>query len=124
MARTIVIFEKQPRWGPELQRQFLAEDVQIRACRAVRDLRPLLETDTQPLIVMDVEGAVAECLQFVGGAARWQPMPATILIGSRAAAELEWAFRELGVLEFAPEDLTGAALARLCRRQFRVAPAA
>ena len=119
-ATTIVVCEKRPRWTPELQRQFLEDDVHVRGCRSIDDVESICrDLDAQPLI-LDFEIGAAECLQFLGRYVGTPLLECVIVIGSRPTADLEWSVRELGALEFVPEFISGSDLARICRRQFGV----
>jgi hypothetical protein len=119
---TIVVFEKQPHWEPELQRQFLGTDVRVRACRATADVLSLLPASGQAVLLLDLEAGPPECLQFLG---RWvgrMPAVAIVVVASPRTAELEWPIRELGSLEFLAGFVSGEEMARLCRRQFTPTP--
>jgi hypothetical protein len=114
----VVVFEKKPRWLPELQRQFLNEAVRVGGCFAARDFRQRLQSGSADVAVMDVDAAPAECLQLLGHLSGLPGLPPLIAISSPKSAPLEWSLRELGVLEFATEFRGGEELARLCRRQW------
>lgn len=114
----IAIFEKQPYWGPELQRQFQSSRTIVRECRSVRDLLPSIMNFEIALIVVDLEEGLSECLEWLGSdvARHLKPVPIVVL-GSPATAELEWVLREAGVTAFLPDGVAGDDLAQLCRRQ-------
>lgn len=112
----ILIFEKKPRWTPELQRQFADEPVRVRLCPGIPALRQALQSAAgRVLVVMDLESGPAECLQFLGRllpARRWP----VLVVASKRTADLEWAVRELGVVQFVPQPISGKRLATVCRR--------
>lgn len=110
---TVVVFERRPRWAPELQRQFLDEDVHVRACRAVADIPPLLDRSSRNVLLLDLEADPLGCLGFLRQAARCTE--AVVVVGSQATRKLEWAAREQGAGEFLPESTSGEALSKLCR---------
>ena len=114
----IVVFEKEPRWAPELKRQFLGDDVVVRACRSVRDIESKSRTVEETVIVLDLEAEPANCLQFLGQSLGDPAQPPVIVIGSSRVLELEWPVRELGAVEFFADSVLGEDLAKLCRRQW------
>ena len=114
----IVVFEKEPRWAPELKRQFLGDDVTVRACRSVSDIESKWESAEETVIVLDLEAEPANCLQFLGQSMGDSAHPPVIVIGSSRVLELEWSVRELGAVEFLPDSVLGEDLATLCRRQW------
>jgi DNA-binding NtrC family response regulator len=114
----IVVFEKEPRWAPELKRQFLGNDVVVRDCRSVSDIESKLENSEETVIVLDLEAEPANCLQFLGQSMGDPAGPPVIVIGSSRVLELEWPVRELGALAFLADSVLGEDLAKLCRRQW------
>ena len=114
----IAVFELQPYWGPELQRQFQSSNIVVTECRSVNDLLPIVEGFSKALIVIDLDAAIADCLSWLGTVVAKHPVRIPIIaIGSVATAELEWRLREAGVTAFLPELIAGPDFARLCRRQ-------
>jgi DNA-binding NtrC family response regulator len=114
---TIVVFEKRPRWAPELERQFLDQGVRVRACRMTADILPRLAR-SRSVAVLDLEAGAADCLQFLGRVVGRTPFVPAIVIGSARTAELEWPTRELGAVDFVFDSVSGEELAALCRRQW------
>jgi DNA-binding NtrC family response regulator len=115
---TAIVFEKQPRWAPELQRQFLTEDVRVIACRSVRDVEERAAGVARGVILLDASMAPAECLQFLRRAmADPQALP-VLIVGTKRIAHLEWSFRELGAAAFFAKRIPGHEMASLCRRQW------
>ena len=113
----IAVFELQPYWGPELQRQFQAVNVAVTECRSVGDLFPIVDGFSKALIVIDLDAAIADCLTWLGTeVAKHSVRVPIIAIGSAVTAELEWRLREAGVTAFLPELIAGNDFARLCRR--------
>ena len=113
----IVVFEKEPRWAPELKRQFLGDDVVVRACRSVSDIESKSRNAEETVIVLDLDSEPANCLQFLGQSMGDPARPPVIVIGSTRVLELEWPVRELGAVEFLSDSVLGEDLAKLCRRQ-------
>ncbi|MGE3313470.1 MAG: hypothetical protein AB7O26_00050 [Planctomycetaceae bacterium] len=116
--RTVVVFERRPRWFPEMQRQFVGEETRIRWCTELRDVERHLAADGSFVVVLDFDECPGECLQLLGrsvGASQSVPF---VCIGSQQTAELEWIVRELGGLAFFPDHVTGDRIAALCRRQW------
>ena len=114
----IVVFEKEPRWAPELKRQFLGDDVRVRACRSVSDIVSKSESAERKVIVLVLEAEPANCLQFLGQSMGDPAHPPVIVIGSARELELEWPIRELGAVAFLSDSVSGEDLAKLCRRQW------
>src|SRR5205814_2200605 len=116
-ALSLFVFEKQPRWEPELKRQLPEYRGQIRACRTVPQLLTLACEQPQCLLILNLEGAAAECLRILTTLLEQRLLARAIVIGEQDQAELEWPARESGALDFVPSAVGGTALARLCRRQ-------
>ena len=125
MNGTLIVFEEKPWWIPELQRQFLNEDVRIRSCNRLQNLPEMLSTDStfplsQPVVILHLDDQPANCLQFLGQYASRPTWECPILvIASAAYQELELTIRELGATEFLLKPLAGDRLGNWCRRQFR-----
>lgn len=116
----VLVFEKRPRWTPELRRQFADENVRVRGCRSTRDVEALLCELPVCVVVFDFDAAPADALQFLGRMMD-SPSPAPIVVvGSKHSAGLEWSIRELGAAAFLRECYSGSELAQLCRRQLAI----
>jgi DNA-binding NtrC family response regulator len=113
---TAIVFEKAPRWAPELQRQFLDEEVRVIACRSVRDVVERAARVARGVILLDATAATAECLQFLREELSDPEALAVVIVGSKAVARLEWSFRELGAAAFFSKRIPGHEMAALCRR--------
>jgi len=112
------VFEKRPRWAPELERQFANEAVRIVACRSLRDVADRSATVTRGVIVLDLAAAAAECLRFLGGRLGDAAALPVFVVGSERTAALEWPVRELRATAFFSRTIPGHELADLCRRQW------
>jgi DNA-binding NtrC family response regulator len=118
-APAAIVFEKEPRWAPELQRQFLKEDVRVIACRSLKDAEERSAGVGRGVVLLDASVATAECLQFLRrGMTDPEALP-VLIVGSTQTARLEWAFRELGAAAFFPNRIPGHEMASLCRRQWK-----
>ncbi len=124
----VIVFEVRPHWEPELQRQFDGEQVRIRACRSLVDVARTLTSDFErvegqmgSLAIIDLSAGLAKCLQFLGRLHQQGRTWPVIVIGSVQNSNLEWPIRELGVLDWLFDTISGEELARLCRRQFQPA---
>lgn len=115
----IVVLEKRPHWTPELQRQFLSEKVRVRLVTSSAALSEL--ADDASVVLLAIDGAERECLQVMTDLITCRRQVATIAIGSRRTAELENAFRELGVHVFFADHIMGQDVAAACRRQLALA---
>lgn len=114
----VIVFERRPRWAPELQRQFLGAGVSVRACRSTADMLRSWQAAPGSVLILDLSRAAAECLQFLGKLLGQVPSPTVVVIGSGPTAELEWPIRELGAVAFLSGFVSGETLARVCRRQW------
>jgi DNA-binding NtrC family response regulator len=115
---TAIVLEKQPRWAPELQRQFLTEDVRVIACRSVRDVEERLAGVARGVVLLDASTAPAECLQFLRREMADPRALPVLIVGTKRIAHLEWSFRELGAAAFFSKRNPGHEMASLCRRQW------
>jgi DNA-binding response OmpR family regulator len=112
------VFEKRPRWAPELQRQFADESVRIVACRSLRDVADRSANVARGVIVLDLTADTAECLRFLGNRLGDVETLPIFVVGSAQTAALEWTVRELGATAFFPGTIPGHEMAALCRRQW------
>jgi len=112
------VFEKRPRWAPELERQFANESVRIVACRSLHDVADRSADVERGVIVLDLAAETAECLRFLGGRVGDAAALPVFVVGSDRTAALEWTVRELGATAFFPRTIPGHEMADLCRRQF------
>jgi DNA-binding NtrC family response regulator len=115
---TAIVFEKRPRWAPELERQFLAEEVRVVACRAVKDVEERSAGVSRGVVLLDASVATPECLQYLRHAISDPQALPVIVVGNRQTAPLEWSFRELGAAAFFAKKIPGHEMASLCRRQW------
>ncbi len=115
---TAFVFERQPRWAPELERQFIAEDVRVVACRSLRDLTERSQGVSRGVMVLDLAAETIGCLRFLGLRAADPAAVPTFVVGGGPTAHLEWVVRELGATLFFATIIPGHALAALCRRQW------
>ncbi len=143
-SATVIVFEKQPRWTPELQRQFDDDDIRVRGCTSTADVTRAIASHTSPLVIgdighsiassanaaaprrdrlvgtlvlLDLTSGLAECLQLLGRSLKVCDFPPTVVIGNQELADLEWPVRELGAIDFLLGHLSGDELATICRRQ-------
>lgn len=113
---TITVFEKTPRWTPELKRQFSADDIRVRGVGSLpgeflQHPRPM-----NALLVVVLEEAEAKCLQYLGRLASTVDPSPVIVIAGPTTMEMEWTIRELGATDVVADRVTGEELADLCRR--------
>ena len=115
----IAVFEIRPYWGPELKRQFVNYDLVVLECRSVIDLNPILDRFDCSLVVLDLDAALVDCLQWLDALAiKHSTQHSIIGIGSSDCFELEWILRDAGIVALVPNTIAGDDVARLCRRQF------
>lgn len=114
-ATTAIVFEKQPRWAPELQRQFVGDEIRVIACRSVKDVEDRCAAASRGVVLLDATAATADCLQFLRrGMADPNALP-VVIVGSKRIADLEWAFREVGAAAFFIHRIPGHEMAAHCR---------
>ena len=62
----IAVFELEPYWGPELQRQFHSANVAVAECRSFDDIFPIVDGFSKAIIVIDLDTSIADCLAWLG----------------------------------------------------------
>jgi DNA-binding response OmpR family regulator len=115
---TAVVFEKRPRWGPELQRQFENEGVRVIECRSLADVAERTTGVRHGVVLLDLAFKTAECLRFLGRRLNDGTALPVFVVGSNRLAGLEWSVRDLGATAFFAHTIPGHQMADLCRRQF------
>jgi hypothetical protein len=114
----IAVFERQPYWGPELQRQFVNAPIQVRECRKINDLSPPDEEQVPSLFVIDLTDDLNGCIEWLGTLERDVTGRRSIIVCARPHhRELEWILRDAGVTVFLSDVIPGDDFARLCRKQ-------
>jgi hypothetical protein len=116
---SVVVFEKQPYWGPELQRRFADTSIVVRECRSLRDLLPATRDVASSVILLDMDAAPAECLTWLSQTG-FHASPPVLIVASTNLADLEWPLRESRAVAFLHDEISGTHLAQLCLRQLRV----
>ncbi len=120
LTPTIFVFERRPRWVPELERQFAGEEVRVRGCGRPRVIESRLARTGNGVVLMDVEANPAECLEVLERLMSRTPGQAVLVVATPSYRKLEWPIRELGAVTFLEEPVPGEEMAAHCRRQFRV----
>ncbi|MCA9073764.1 MAG: hypothetical protein KDA93_01935 [Planctomycetaceae bacterium] len=118
LTRHVIVFESQPFWEPELQRQFLDEDVIVGACRSVKDLESRLARQSYDVCVADLTADVTGLLRWLGVRLDQSGIVPVIVVAREEQQSLEWHVRELGAASFTNEYVTGKQLAAMCRKQW------
>ena len=124
-SATVIVFEKSPRWAPELERQFEGEETRVRACRSTADLRALRtkaegELPSGPTaVVLDLDSDPAACLQYLGFRMEHDDDNPVLVMASESVADLEWPLRELGAVDVIVGHVSGDRLARSCRHALK-----
>lgn len=119
---TAVVFEKRPRWGPELQRQFADQNVRVVECRSLADVAERTADIHRGVVLLDLAFKTAECLKFLGRRLNDGAALPVFVVGSNRLAGLEWSVRDLGAAAFFVHTIPGHQMAELCRRQFCLRP--
>lgn len=117
VKRRIVVLEPKPHWTPELQRQFLEDDVHVQQCTQAADVIQRLRRDMVTVVVLPFDGQEASCMQLLAVLFEWQSVLSSIVIGSPKTMELEAPVKELGATLFLADRPSGHQLHRSCRRQ-------
>lgn len=112
----VVILEKRSWWEAALKRALADDPIQVRPCRLPIEVCGLLESMPGSVLVLPMELGAAECLRLIAKAIELPQPTAVVVLAPAALAELEWAARELGVVEFLPDTISGLRLGDLCRR--------
>lgn len=116
VAPGILVYEKRPRWEPELKRQLAGSRVRVRGVRAEGAVVLLLRSMPGSVLVLDLDAGAADGLRLLAVVAELGVPAVSLVIASPATAGLEWPARELGALDFHPAAITGESLARQCLR--------
>lgn len=123
---TIVVFETKPRWAPELQHQFVEENVRVVTVGRVRDISAEVESGGAVVVLLDFDTDPPGCLTHLGRSSAERIVEGgfsrTIVILTEVTSDLEWPIREAGVTSVLDEFVPGHALADACRRAFRGRP--
>ncbi|VAX38533.1 hypothetical protein MNBD_PLANCTO02-2733 [hydrothermal vent metagenome] len=116
LKRTIRVFERNPRWFPELQRQLSGEMFEIRLSYSAGDIfqRESFIRDNE-IALFEFHSAPADCLQTFRKILEQNIKQPVIVIHSEEDFFLEWSLRELGITHFLPDKITGKELAHICR---------
>jgi hypothetical protein len=119
---TAVVFEKRPRWGPELERQFGHEGIRVVECRSLADVAERSTGIERGVVLLELAFKTAECLRFLGRRLNDGAALPVFVVGSSQLAGLEWSVRDLGATAFFAKSIPGHQMADLCRRQFGSRP--
>ncbi len=114
--KTIRIFERSPRWLPELQRQLAGEAFDIRLSHSAADVfQDVTSTSNDEIALFDFNSSPANCLQTFSKILRQNGTQSIIVIHSAEQLSLEWSLRELGITHFLSDKTTGKEIADVCR---------
>ncbi|MBS0204402.1 MAG: hypothetical protein JSS49_15970 [Planctomycetes bacterium] len=119
----LVVFEREPVWGPELKRQYSNQPILVRECRSVQDLVAIPEV-AETVFVLTLDAAPQDCLSWLVGWCQRRPRSPVVVISSAKLADLEWPIREAGAAAFVSDELAGHHVASLCRRLLRTGASA
>jgi DNA-binding NtrC family response regulator len=117
-SRTIIVFERQPYWEPELRRQLHDHEASIRACRTLSDLEQMAGDGADCVVVADLAERPAELLRWLSRRLMYGRTLPVIFVTNMSTAAVRWYASEAGALAIVSEDCGGHHLARLCRRQW------
>ena len=119
-TKQVVVLERQPYWQPELERQFLHQELVVKSCRSVDDLDDLTRTETPTVAVVDLDVDPPGTLRWLARRLTAGPDVSTIVVVTEERHSLHWHIRELGAVAVVSEYLEGNRLARLCRKSLDV----
>jgi len=111
----IAVFEREPYWAPELQRQ-LGDRVYVRPCTQLADVDAVERDWPRCLAVIDLQAAPTAVLTWCAQRLHRHRSTPVLLFGSPSTADLEWTVRELGATSFRRDLISGRGLAAHCRR--------
>lgn len=111
----IVVFEKKPRWTPELKRQFQSTGIHVRGVVGLTETMLQQPQADDALLVIVLEDAEEHCLQFLGRLAITTAAPPAIVVAGPETMNMEWTIRELGAADVVNDGVTGEEMAALCR---------
>lgn len=115
-ADGVVVFERDPYWGPELKRQFAGDWVVVRECRSLNEIHAVAADLEHVVILAVIDAAPAEILNWLERPAITMSRAGLIVISSPDWAELEWPIREAGAMAFMSDETPGVRVAHWCRR--------
>jgi DNA-binding response OmpR family regulator len=115
LEASLVVFERAPRWVPELKRRFADSSVIVRGCSTPRDVLAAVEEGTAGVVLV-LDGREAECLALVGEVSKRAIRPVVIVIANDAGEDLEWPLRELGAASVVSDRITSDELVARCQR--------
>lgn len=119
-SAAIAVFEREPYWAPELQRQFGA-DVAVRTFSRLESLAEWLAGWPAGMALVELDADPAAVLNWLGRSVNHPSARPVLVMGSSWTAPLEPLVRELGAVAFHPHVVPGRLLARQCRAIFSAA---
>ena len=75
LTPTLLVFERRPRWVPELERQFQNQNVQVRGCRSLKDVLNRFATSPEAIVILDLEADCEGCLRGLARLMDRSPSP-------------------------------------------------
>ena len=111
----VAVFERQPFWGPELQRHFIDRQIAVRECRSLNDLVPAIREFSKAVMLIVLDSAPAECLKWLEDFAATDYHVPRIVVASAEFNQFEWLIRESGGI-FVDDELPRGRVAKLCER--------
>jgi|GEM_PF-4224697 len=114
----IIVCEASPRWGSELQRQFLSDRVDVKVFSLDTTLQKRVAQISEQIatIVVNAKGRVVSSFQFVSRLGDIPHIPIVFLVLPEADAALEWVFRDVGAVNVLVEPFRASELAKCCQK--------
>ena len=115
-TRSIVVFEKRPRWVPELRRQFADEAVRVVSCGTLASvIESCRGRSSECVLILHGEVSPGEILRLLGQIEADQ-VSGIIVLGDARMEVLEPSLRELGATSFHLEPVEPQRLMRELRQ--------
>lgn len=117
----LMVIEPEPDWGPELMRQFPAEEICCVPSLPADGAMPDLAGAACPWLLLAGPRAIEQFLALRRTLSTTADVPAVVVVLNRADLDLEFELRQLGVTSvFSAEDQRESVVAA-CRRWLRSA---
>lgn len=115
-APAVVVYEREPRFEPDLKRLLASRELLVRPCRSTNDVIALCGRMPGSVLVIDLEVSAAEVLRLLERLTLGRLGARPVVVAGPGFGSLEWAFREAGAVDVVPTTIPSGELARQCLR--------
>jgi len=115
-APGILIFERAPRYEPDLKRLLASRELLVRPCRSANDVVDLCRRMPGTVVVIDLEVSAAETLRLLERLTLGRLGARPVVLAGPEWDSLEWAVREAGAADFVAASTPAKELAQQCQR--------